>query len=110
MVKTEADVKKAINQYIANLEKESKVQRAFLYGSYARGNPREHSDIDVAIISDDLADLAFPQRQSFLGRRLIGCDTRIEPVGYSLDEYLHHERHPFLGEIIRTGRVVWPGE
>jgi predicted nucleotidyltransferase len=29
------------------------VEKIILYGSYAKGNPRTHSDIDLAIISPD---------------------------------------------------------
>lgn len=44
-------INKAITEYINALKKEIPVERAVLYGSYAKGNAKKDSDIDLAIIS-----------------------------------------------------------
>ncbi|MCL4534107.1 MAG: nucleotidyltransferase domain-containing protein [Bacteroidetes bacterium] len=110
MVKTDADLKRIVSAYVDKLNKDIKVDRAILFGSYARGNPRDESDIDLAIISEDLAEMDFVRRQEFLGRKTIGCDTLLEPIGYTREQYEHAEAHPFLNEIKRTGKVVWESE
>ena len=43
---------KIIKGFICRLVCEIPVQEVILFGSYAHGNPKEHSDIDLAIISD----------------------------------------------------------
>ncbi|MCL4368728.1 MAG: nucleotidyltransferase domain-containing protein [Actinobacteria bacterium] len=109
MVKTASDIKRIVAEYVDKLSRDIKVDKAILFGSYARGNPRDESDIDLAIISEDLAKMDFVRRQEFLGRKTIGCDTLLEPIGYTREQYEHAEAHPFLNEIKRTGKVVWAG-
>ncbi|MFH0774818.1 MAG: nucleotidyltransferase domain-containing protein [bacterium] len=43
-----------VNKYL-NLLRESHIsfEQVYLYGSYAKGNPQEDSDIDLAIIDKD---------------------------------------------------------
>ena len=41
-----------IQGFIARLEQEIPVQEVILFGSYAQGKPHDHSDIDLAVISD----------------------------------------------------------
>jgi predicted nucleotidyltransferase len=52
MVKTEREIKEIISRYAVELEKLGITsQRILLYGSYAKGIPREDSDIDLLLIS-----------------------------------------------------------
>ncbi len=45
-----------------------RVERVLLFGSYARGDPAESSDIDLIIISDDWANTSLNERLSILYR------------------------------------------
>ena len=52
MVKTEREIKEIISRYAVELKKLGITsQRILLYGSYAKGIPREDSDIDLLLIS-----------------------------------------------------------
>jgi len=54
MVKTGREIKEIISRYADEIQKLGiKPQKILLYGSYASGNAREDSDIDVIIISED---------------------------------------------------------
>jgi predicted nucleotidyltransferase len=44
-----------------------RVERALLFGSYARGAEREGSDIDVLIVSSDFSVLNARERLEYLG-------------------------------------------
>lgn len=45
---------KLVNQFIELLEQNNlKIDKAYLYGSYAKGENNELSDIDLALVSDD---------------------------------------------------------
>ena len=75
------------------------VTRAFLYGSYAKGNPREDSDIDLAIFLYPLNDV-FEMQVEML-KLTWDFDTRIEPHPFHEEELI--QRGPIIEEIIRTG-------
>jgi predicted nucleotidyltransferase len=107
MVEAKTDVKKIIRNYIRHLESDIKVQKVILFGSHARGQAHEWSDIDLAVISDDLKGLDQLQRIELLSPARRGCDVSLEPLGFTLDEYETASRLTFLGEIKRTGKVIY---
>jgi len=77
------------------------IKRMFLFGSYARGNFSNYSDIDVCIIADDIQD----NFSSMLNIAPIAVhiDPRIETVVFSSYEYAEEPSYGLLGEIKRTG-------
>lgn len=107
MVRTDTDIRRIVHNFVSALEPNVTVDRVILYGSYARDEPHEWSDIDLAIISPDFARLRRPLRQALLGRALTGNTNMIEALGYSVAEYNNAERQTFLGEIKRTGKVIY---
>jgi len=62
------DIKKAI-RYLKYLLKSKgiKVNRIILFGSHARGNYKEDSDIDIVIISKDFSKKGIFERSKMLG-------------------------------------------
>ncbi len=72
-----------VKKYIAELEKHHiPIQDAILYGSYANGQVREESDIDVALISQAFTGDRFEDRRRIVPlRRKI--DSRIEPMPFT---------------------------
>ncbi|NOZ63905.1 MAG: nucleotidyltransferase domain-containing protein [Caldiserica bacterium] len=49
-----------LRDLIATLEKEGiSIRRAYLFGSYARGNPKKWSDIDLLLVSDNFSGIRF---------------------------------------------------
>jgi len=59
------------------------VEGLILFGSTARGQAGEWSDIDVLVVSDSLKDLPVPER---IGLLLEEAGPRIEPLGYTYAE------------------------
>ena len=78
------------------------VKKIVLYGSYAHGSQREHSDIDIAVVVDEL-DVDLLESSSALYRLTDKVDVRIEPV--ILEE--KHDRSGFLAEILKTGEIIY---
>jgi len=75
------------NRYIDVLRKNNfPVQEAILFGSYARGNPKEDSDIDLAIISNMFTGNRFEDRRKIVPFRR-GIDSRIEPIPFRPDDF-----------------------
>ena len=97
------DQKKAIeivNQYLIYLRKQKfNIQRAYIFGSYAKGNYHPESDIDLAIVLKDVQNNFLMQVQLMKLRR--NFDTRIEP--HPFDEVDFHPSDPFVNEILKTG-------
>lgn len=97
-------VRKLVEEYAKVVVTNMVVNKVILYGSYARGDFRKDSDIDVAVIvprssvSDDvLKDMA----KLFKLRRTISND--IEPV-LLIDE---DDTSGFLESISQYGEVVY---
>ncbi len=92
-------VKKYIN-YLQN--NKINVHKAYIFGSYARGNYNEDSDIDLAIILNNLSNTFTMQVELMkLGRKI---DTRIEP--HPFDESDFNASNPFANEILTKGIEV----
>lgn len=94
-----------INKFIKNLEDNNiKVEKAFLFGSYAQGTFNELSDIDLAVVSKAFNGERFGDRDKIRRIKLnVSCD--LEPIPYNPDDF--NSNDPFVRRIIRTGiRVV----
>ena len=76
--------------------------KVVLYGSYARGDQKPSSDIDVAVIVEQVhGDFLDAEAGLYRIRRQI--DDRIEPVLLEMGE----DRSGFLDTVLRTGEVVY---
>lgn len=105
---TSVEVKKAAREFVKILEtKKIKIDILILYGSYARGDPRDFSDIDLAVISSDFRGKNRLQIQEMIAKAVSGrkgITMAIEPIGYAPEEYDHANPETFLGEIKQTGK------
>lgn len=77
-------------------------QRLFLFGSHVKGNPREDSDIDIAIVFLDYDNRI--DRQVELMKLTRKVDTRIEPHPFRESEF--ELSNPFVMEIITHGKEI----
>lgn len=80
------------------------VSKAYLYGSYAKGNAKPDSDIDICVVSTgfgkDLVDEMVKLRQ--ISRRV---DDRIEAFPFGIDD-INNPYDPLAAEIRRFGQLV----
>ena len=99
------DQRKVINivkQYGELVKQNYSVDQIYLFGSYAKGNAREESDIDVAIVLKEIVDEYLAQSTNlFQLRRKI--DLRIEPVLFESN----NDISGFLEEIQASGILVY---
>ena len=99
--------KKMVNQsvietakrYIQSIPKSMEIKKAYLFGSYAKGNEHIDSDIDIAIVVGRMDDFFSIQMQLMRLRRTI--DLRIEP--HPIWEGDFNIQNPFAYEIQKTG-------
>lgn len=107
MAKTAVGLNRAIRRYISGLQRHIRVDTVILFGSYASGHPRELSDIDLAIISPDFDGKDWFERVKLMGQARRARDIDIEAIGYGKHQFDTAHRQTFLGEIIRTGKIVY---
>jgi hypothetical protein len=102
------EIKKLINNLVNDLEAQRiPVDKVILFGSYAHGTPREFSDIDIAVISPSFANKNIFKIQEDLARILSKYLSRVEPIGYSPEQFNQPDSTTFLGEIKRTGKIIY---
>ncbi len=76
--------------------------KMILFGSYAKGNFNDDSDIDIAIVFDDYGNLIDMQLELMRLRRKI--DSRIEPHPFRERDF--NLSNPLVNEIIKHGQEI----
>ena len=79
-----------------------KINSAWLFGSYAKGNYNEDSDIDIAVVFKDYSNLIDMQLELMRLRRKI--DSRIEPHPFRENEF--ELSNPIVSEILKYGQEI----
>ena len=93
-----------VNRYIKIVNENYDVIAIILFGSYAKGTQREDSDIDIAVITDDIKTDKFDEEVNLMQLRN-NIDYRIEPHIISIADYENDET-PFVVEVKNTGIKV----
>lgn len=76
MVKIPEAISEFIAEYLNDLRQEIPVEKAVLFGSYAKGNYRKDSDVDLAIFSD-----FFKSMNGFMGLAFYCSGLIVDNVG-----------------------------
>ena len=80
MALSEDQVAKIIRGFIAELKREIPIKEFILFGSYAKGDPKEYSDIDLAVISDWFAGKPRIENMQYLSRVAASYNSLIEAL------------------------------
>jgi predicted nucleotidyltransferase len=105
MVNRKNELKKILKPYLDSMRDEIKINYAILFGSYAKGNPREESDIDIAVVSEDFG-VNHLEKMQYLSVKRLDSDASIEGHPFSLKDYHNREKGDFLSGILETGIIV----
>lgn len=96
------EAKKIVKEYADKLrEKNYPFSAIYLFGSYAKGKAHKWSDIDVAVVSDEM------KKNIDEGRFLLWhirreVDSMIEPHGFTVKDF-QDKCDPMVSEIKKTG-------
>lgn len=107
MVKSISKIRKIVKEYKEELKRHNiHISKTILYGSYAKGNPKPYSDIDLIVVSSDLSRFTPLKRQEFLAGLTMDIDAPLEVIGYTPKE-LKRSNNTIFGQIIReTGKLL----
>jgi predicted nucleotidyltransferase len=97
------NIKKNIYDYINGLSEKIHIESAFLFGSYAKGNWRNDSDIDIAVFSDFFSDVDRTEAIAFLLDNALPYRVDIQPLAFDDKDFKNYHENPFINEIVTTG-------
>ncbi|OGQ04137.1 MAG: hypothetical protein A2W61_08450 [Deltaproteobacteria bacterium RIFCSPLOWO2_01_44_7] len=100
------DIEGLLQDYIRELEKEIRVEKVFIYGSYAHHKEHDYSDIDVAVVSPDFEG-GTERDYLILGRAALKINPLIEAKPYRPTDLDNLSPVEFLSEILRTGKKIY---
>jgi predicted nucleotidyltransferase len=100
------EIRSVVDKYKRSLETLGiRVKRIILYGSYASGNAKNESDIDLLVVSDDFERMDLWKRLALLGRARMGIKRPMEIIGFTEEEFKAEQRGSFVGDEIKTKGV-----
>jgi uncharacterized protein len=89
-----------VKNFVTELNKTGlNLKKVILFGSYARNEQKEYSDIDVALVSDNLIGVGFLDVKKLLP--VLRNYILIQPKTYSSKDFFKSD--PFLEEIKKEG-------
>ena len=95
---------KIAHKYIDFICTKYNVQKALLFGSYAKGSQHEDSDIDIAIVLKNAGDIFDTQAEMMKLRRKF--DLHIEPHPFEYSDF--NRSNPVINEILKYGIEILP--
>jgi predicted nucleotidyltransferase len=94
---------KPVLDYIAQLRRTyPDLRKVYIFGSFVQDKARKDSDIDLAMVFDDVPDNFDRQVQLMKFRRQF--DSRIEPHVFRVADF--DTSNPLAGEIMKSGIEV----
>ena len=98
---------KILNDYVKKVSEQTPgFVTAYLFGSYARNKHKPESDIDIALIIDNMGDDEKFDLQVQFMLLAAQVDSRIEPHPFSNEDF--YSNNPFVSEIKKTGIEILP--
>jgi predicted nucleotidyltransferase len=99
------EVKKIAEEYTVKVCKNYKPKQIIMFGSYVNGNPHKDSDIDIAVIFDNVEGDWLETWGNLIGLR--------EGISYDIETHMLDEtcnRSGFLDHIRKTGDIIYQQE
>ena len=99
----QGDVIRLLQLYVRLLNEAGlKIQKAFLYGSFARNDAKADSDIDVMLVSDnfDSNDVKIKAKAWQLTRKV---DLRIEPFTIGTKRFFSDDDSALVDQVKKEG-------
>jgi predicted nucleotidyltransferase len=102
MAQIETVIRDKVLRFYESARQSLPIRKVLLYGSHAKGQARESSDIDVAVVVDELDHAKRIEITARLFHWAFQVDPAIEPKCIFSDEYENYDEASILSEIIDT--------
>jgi len=101
MVKVPQEVLSITTDYINKLKQQIPVEKAVLFGSYAKGSYEQDSDVDLAIFSPVFENMTRVDGLTFLLMQALGYKLDIQAQPFTMKDY--NDPLGLIDEILKTG-------
>ena len=102
MAQIPSEIIKLIEEFIKLVKEDNiQIEKVILFGSYAKGNYSNGSDIDLAIISADFREKDCIDNMSNLLLKANKLKADIQTIPFSIEEY--NDPKGIMEEILNTG-------
>ena len=105
--KQAANPNEVIRRAIEYLLQKIRVDQAVLFGSHARGEADEWSDVDLAVISPDFARMSHQKVMDLLVEVGLTVHSSVEIRPYTPKDLREARPTNFLGYILAQGKLVY---
>jgi len=99
---TVAELKAELERIVGRLKADPSVRMVLLFGSLARGDARDHSDIDLIVVKET--------KERFLDRLDEFYDDAREAMDilvYTPQEFEVMKKRPFVRRALREGKILY---
>ena len=100
---TQSDINNLISKFVNLVSDEFPIKSVYLFGSYAKGEAKEYSDIDLAVVSDKFEGSRFFDKEK-LNKYILKTSIDLEIHPFRTVDFT--EDNPFVKEIITNGIKV----
>ena len=100
---SQSDINNLVNKFVDLVANEFPIKSVYLFGSYAKGEAREYSDIDLAVVSDNFEGSRFFDKEK-LNKYILKTSIDLEIHPFRTVDFT--EDNPFVKEIINTGLKI----
>jgi len=100
------DIKRELDKYIESISAFNGVLQIYLFGSYASGEPKDNSDVDLMVIVENNMD---PFKTAFKIRKsLVGSDMILDIIVNKKDAFEKAStEQPFQKNIKENGVLLY---
>ena len=95
MALSEDRIIEIVRGFYTKLKQEIQIKEIILFGSYAQGNAKEYSDIDLAIISGWFEGKPKIENMQHLSKIAAGYNSLIEALPFTEEEYTNLDKRSF---------------
>lgn len=104
MDKIPDEIKDILKIFLEKLsESNIRIEKAVLFGSYAKNLNREDSDIDIALVSQDFSGNPYLDNE-LIRKAKFAASYSIEAHTFTVEEF--KEGNPFINEILSYGITI----
>ena len=83
---SKSDINSIVNKFISLVSDEFPLRRVYLFGSYAKGDAKDYSDVDLAIVSDNFEGSRFFDKKK-LNKYILKTSVDLEVHPFRTEDF-----------------------